>query len=268
MTRKLVTARPHVPRRPAKQRRAPLAAFPGAGPLIQRQPTGDTGARPPAHGSKAHLLDKSPGRPLPEATRLRMESSFGADFRAVRLHTDDGAAQLSRALHAQAFTLGTDIFFARAKFAPDSTAGGRLLAHELTHVVQQRRRDVAPGTVQRAHADVKQPPATEPERKPPVDCAAEITPDRTCHDLIAEMIAIQAEQTLNDKYLEQHREQGFPDMDVYLIRARYAAELRQRYDAKERIRKECCPDLEVPPPAPTAAPEPAAPTPSPAPSAP
>jgi hypothetical protein len=67
-----------------------------------------------------------------------MESAFGADFGAVRLHTGGQAAAMSRQLHAHAFTHGNDIYFNAGKFNPDSRDGKHLLAHELTHTLQQR----------------------------------------------------------------------------------------------------------------------------------
>jgi hypothetical protein len=67
-----------------------------------------------------------------------MEHAFGADFSAVRLHTNTGAAQASRNLNAQAFTYGNDIFFDQGKYDPSSIEGKQLLAHELTHTIQQR----------------------------------------------------------------------------------------------------------------------------------
>ncbi|GGY40202.1 hypothetical protein GCM10007387_22980 [Pseudoduganella albidiflava] len=77
------------------------------------------------------------GSALPPATRGFMESRFGHDFSGVRVHHDAQADALSRQIDARAFTLGQDIFFGRSEYAPASGAGQRLLAHELTHVVQQ-----------------------------------------------------------------------------------------------------------------------------------
>ena len=79
----------------------------------------------------------APGRSLPGPLKEEFEAAFGADFGAVRVHTGDQAAQLSRGLQAQAFTHGPDVFFGAGRYAPDTAAGRRLLAHELTHVVQQ-----------------------------------------------------------------------------------------------------------------------------------
>lgn len=80
---------------------------------------------------------KGGGSPLPETTRGQMENSFGADFSSVRVHSGSEAVQLSRNLNAQAFTHGHDIYFGEGKYNPGSVSGQRLLAHELTHVVQQ-----------------------------------------------------------------------------------------------------------------------------------
>ena len=76
------------------------------------------------------------GSPLPAAVQADMESRFGQDFGTVRLHTDTEARELCADTQARAFTVGHDIFFAPGEYAPDSDAGRELLAHELTHVVQ------------------------------------------------------------------------------------------------------------------------------------
>ena len=80
---------------------------------------------------------ESGGAPLPEATRWRMQQHFGVDFSDVRVHHNAEAARLNEALDARAFTHDRHIFFAAGAFGPGTTAGDRLLAHELTHVVQQ-----------------------------------------------------------------------------------------------------------------------------------
>src|SRR5262249_35140987 len=79
----------------------------------------------------------SPGHPLDTGTRSFMESRFGTDFSEVRVHTDTRAAESADALAANAYTTGRDIYFAAGKYAPSSRDGQRLLAHELTHTVQQ-----------------------------------------------------------------------------------------------------------------------------------
>lgn len=82
------------------------------------------------------------GRQMPEGLRNMMESGFGQDFSQVRLHTDSEAASMSSSIHAKAFTLGNDIYFNRGQFSPETTEGQRLVAHELTHVVQGSRKVV------------------------------------------------------------------------------------------------------------------------------
>ena len=77
------------------------------------------------------------GSRLPAAVQTSMEGSFGADFSGVRVHADASADALSRSMQARAFTVGSDIFFARGQYQPTSTAGQRVLAHELIHTVQQ-----------------------------------------------------------------------------------------------------------------------------------
>lgn len=77
------------------------------------------------------------GRSLPGAERAFFEPRFGRDFSGVRIHTGSKAAQVSRAIHARAFTVGRDVVFGDGEYAPSTTAGRRLLGHELTHVVQQ-----------------------------------------------------------------------------------------------------------------------------------
>ncbi|MBI1299067.1 DUF4157 domain-containing protein [bacterium] len=77
------------------------------------------------------------GRPLDDGVRTSMEQGFGADFSQVRVHTGPQADALNRSLNAKAFTTGGDIFFGQGQYQPDNTSGQKLLAHELTHTVQQ-----------------------------------------------------------------------------------------------------------------------------------
>ncbi len=83
---------------------------------------------------------KGGGSPLPSNTRSSMESAMGADFSGVRVHTDSSAVQMSKNLGAHAFTHGSDIYFNSGKYDTGSSGGQRLLAHELTHTVQQGER--------------------------------------------------------------------------------------------------------------------------------
>jgi hypothetical protein len=91
------------------------------------------------------------GEPLAESARAFFEPRFGRDLSDVRVHTDARAAHVARSVHARAFTLGSNVAFAQGEYAPRSPDGRELLAHELTHVVQQRagsseiaQRDVEP----------------------------------------------------------------------------------------------------------------------------
>lgn len=79
----------------------------------------------------------SQGQPLDAATRGFMEPRFGHDFSRVRVYADNSAAESAQALHAVAYTVAPNIVFGAGRYAPHTDAGQRLLAHELTHVVQQ-----------------------------------------------------------------------------------------------------------------------------------
>ena len=118
-------------------------------------------ALPPTHGDVSHApqriqrfsstsseqSDEAPdsvnrvigssGRPLDAPLRHDMESRFGHDFSGVRVHSGGAAEQSARDVGASAYTVGSNIVFGAGQFAPESSAGKRLLAHELTHVVQQ-----------------------------------------------------------------------------------------------------------------------------------
>jgi hypothetical protein len=77
------------------------------------------------------------GQPLSESTRSFFEPRFGSDFSHVRVHTGDRAAEAARSIDARAFTTGRDIVFGSGQYSPGTTSGKHLLAHELTHVMQQ-----------------------------------------------------------------------------------------------------------------------------------
>ncbi len=78
------------------------------------------------------------GKPLSKKTRTLLEPRFGADFSEVRIHDDDQAGKLSSRIGARAFTYGRHIFFNAGQYQPDTPSGQKLLAHELTHTIQQR----------------------------------------------------------------------------------------------------------------------------------
>ncbi|HEX6181374.1 MAG TPA: DUF4157 domain-containing protein, partial [Chitinophagaceae bacterium] len=90
---------------------------------------------------KGLSASKGMGQPLAPHIRSFMGRTMGADFSKVRIHTGEESVGMNKALHAHAFTHGSDIYFNRGKYDPDSTAGKHLLAHELTHVLQQGAAD-------------------------------------------------------------------------------------------------------------------------------
>ena len=101
--------------------------------------------------SIVHNVLRSSGQPLDPVTRNFMESRFGHDFSEVRLHTDSNAAKSARSINAHAYTAGQNIVFGSDRFKPDTKSGRRLLAHELTHVIQQ---DSSNAVLQRLPASV------------------------------------------------------------------------------------------------------------------
>lgn len=87
--------------------------------------------------TKQQLNSSQGGIPLGANVRRSMEARFGADFSGVKIHADSSASILSNSLNARAFTYGQHIYFGDREYQPDSQDGKRVLAHELTHVVQQ-----------------------------------------------------------------------------------------------------------------------------------
>lgn len=105
--------------------------------LLQPKGRGELQRMVPPEVAALLRAGKSGGVPLTPDLQRQMEGAFGADFTAVRVHPDSAAAQMNRLIGAQAFTKGNHIYFNSGKYAPDSLRGQKLLAHELTHVVQQ-----------------------------------------------------------------------------------------------------------------------------------
>jgi hypothetical protein len=122
-----------------RQVRRMVARFPEAS--VPAGPEGPEGEISP-EVEQSIARSRSNGRPLDGEVRGRMEASFGTDFGGVRVHTGSEADRLNRQLSARAFTTGSDVFFRDGEYRPGSSGGRELIAHELTHVVQQQ------GTVQ------------------------------------------------------------------------------------------------------------------------
>src|SRR5438093_4164687 len=102
-----------------------------------------------------NVVGSGGGSPLDGDTKGFMESRMGADFSDVRVHTDAKASESARSVQAHAYTVGSDVVFQSGQYAPESDSGKRMLAHELTHVVQQRSGPVAgtpaPGGIKISH---------------------------------------------------------------------------------------------------------------------
>jgi hypothetical protein len=102
------------------------------------QPSADSPLKSSLSATEQKLnSSKTSGKPLGVETRKEMERSFGVDFSGIKVHTDSTAVQLNKELGAQAFTSENNIYFNEGKYNPQSQGGKRLLAHELTHTVQQ-----------------------------------------------------------------------------------------------------------------------------------
>ncbi|MFF2773922.1 DUF4157 domain-containing protein [Streptomyces sp. NPDC058052] len=123
------------------------------GAMVQRrrgaepEAPAEEGARSPVHD----VLASGGGQPLDTATRGDMEARMGADFSDVRIHTDAAADASAKGIGAHAYTVGNDVVFQRDAYDPASPRGRTTLAHELTHVIQQRSGPVegteAPGGI-------------------------------------------------------------------------------------------------------------------------
>jgi hypothetical protein len=138
--------------KPARQDAEPAllwkAAAAGRGDVVgangmQRlqRAVGNTAARSLADEERSPVLDvlrSGSGRPLEEPVRADMEARLGHDFSGVRVHTDDAAGGSAASVNAHAYTVGSNIVFQRDRYDPGSDSGRTMLAHELTHVVQQR----------------------------------------------------------------------------------------------------------------------------------
>ncbi|MGN6297119.1 MAG: eCIS core domain-containing protein, partial [Ginsengibacter sp.] len=112
--------------------RKPLASF-----IQKKQSSANNSVIASDNVSNQIQSTKNRGAAMHETTKSFMESRFGADFSNVKIHTGNYALQLSKELNAQAFTVGNDIYFNEGKYQPESFAGKHLLAHELTHTIQQ-----------------------------------------------------------------------------------------------------------------------------------
>jgi hypothetical protein len=174
---------------------------------MRQEARGDAGTEAPA---VVHEVLTETGRPLDTGTRAFMEPRFGHDFSGVRVHTSALAEESARAVGARAYTVGRDIVFAGGEHAPENPLGRRLLAHELSHVVQQGAASGAlhsDGILQRqpaAPAQVTQTPAQADEELEKILRAAARA--RTKTGVEAMIAATEVVYRMIDKYLPDYAE--------------------------------------------------------------
>ena len=108
--------------------------------LLMRKAPNESSTAPATAPPIVDEVLQSSGEPLDRATRALMEERFGYDFGNVRIHRDARADESAKSVNALAWTFGRDVVFAADSYAPTSPTGRRLIAHELTHVVQQSSR--------------------------------------------------------------------------------------------------------------------------------
>lgn len=113
------------------------------GERLARRAAGSDGVAP-GPATSAALNSAGRGNPLPASTRAHMERALGADLGNVQVHSDGQAAAAAQELNAAAFTSGRDVYFGQDRYQPSTSRGRRLLAHELTHTVQQNRGSSSP----------------------------------------------------------------------------------------------------------------------------
>ncbi|MBO9605479.1 MAG: DUF4157 domain-containing protein [Paenibacillaceae bacterium] len=104
---------------------------------VQRDAEAGGSFAPPRDIEQRIQAKRGSGQSIEDGTRGQMEDAFGADFSSAKIHNDAESDELSRSIGARAFTLGNDVFFRQGEYNPGNEAGQELLAHELTHVVQQ-----------------------------------------------------------------------------------------------------------------------------------
>ncbi|MBP0020572.1 MAG: DUF4157 domain-containing protein [Cyanobacteria bacterium SBLK] len=117
-------------------------------PLVQKKETRGGGMASRELESSINSA-KSSGQPLDANLQQSMGSAIGADFSEVKIHTDSQSDQLNRSLEARAFTTGNHIFFKKGEYNPANQGGQELIAHELTHVVQQNTHSIQTSLIQR-----------------------------------------------------------------------------------------------------------------------
>ena len=182
--------------------------------------------------SNSFLHQLGPGQPLSPSTRAFFEPRFGSDFANVRVHTATCGSDVAHSVAAHAFTVGSDIVFDRGKYTPHTPQGQKLLAHELTHVVQQRA-GLAPVGIQRQKKGLeeKEPKKREKQRDVPKPSPTE-TPGRNLEDVLDAVsdaysyIILKQRDAVKDLYesAKKSKEPSSLLMDALLLTAEVALE--------------------------------------------
>ena len=148
---------------PISQPSAQFKAAPGQSLMRQSPPSGSGGMTVAPRLETAIQQQQGQGQSISEDVREPLEQAFNADFSGVKIHTNSQSNQLNRAVQSVAFTKGRDIFFKQGAYQPKSRQGQELLAHELTHVVQQSGRGAIVQRKVSAPAQKTPPPAASPQ---------------------------------------------------------------------------------------------------------
>lgn len=220
----------HVMRMPSAAAIAPSTGMPG----LQRKSIGARASRlsssPHDSGTTAPPIVqevlRSPGRPLDKSTRSFMEDRFASDFSDVRIHIDSQAAQSAAAVQARAYTVGNNVVFGAGKFAPNSHEGKHLIAHELTHVLQQNAARPQPnGAAERASSLPLSPTpvglhretGTVLRREPQTDDRP-LKPSVDASEFHADEVKGSKYTYYRGEYLEVQGEHGIEKQEVYWVK--------------------------------------------------
>jgi hypothetical protein len=174
-----------------------------------------------------HQVLSSPGRPLEAETRALLGPRFGRDFSQVRVHADSRAAESARAVNALAYTVGNDLVFGANRYAPQLPGGQRLLAHELTHVMQQQ------GSTSQdwAHSDLGVSHPTDPLESEAEAVASSVESPQRLPRVHSGSGGVIARQAVDDSPLAPDRAENVSDEAAGEIETVVAGEFETRLGA-------------------------------------
>jgi hypothetical protein len=204
---------------------------------IQRK-AGDAGAPSASLAEQAAGSLSHSSMPLPPAQRAYFEDRFGRDFSGVRIHAHDRADSAAQAIRARAFTLGRDIGFARGEYAPGTDRGNRLLAHELTHVVQQASPTApAADTIRRDDND-QVDPAPAPEQTNDADRDPDREKDTTVvYGRVEKVIVSCKDHKIGIQTRSETIFYGLPTCDTSIPPGEYIADVSVHEGHKQTAKK-------------------------------